>query len=561
MHIVVLFAPTLEAAKTLTLDLIEERSEGPSLERLRRRQSGDGWRSTDLIYNSTVFSFYVDISIGDNSKSVKLAVVQNPFTWVARKWNRTRDCSPGPLMDATACGQGQYSGLFNLYPPDSTSYRNLTSDFDIEYTDDRFATGIWGRDDFRLGQLTIPNVNFGVSSYYNATPQVGLSKSDSTTQYPTFLEVMQTENIINTVTYGIYLGDIRGRSDSGKSITFGGIDAAKFQRPLRTFSSRVGYTLELFKITILSRGNTVLTPLDQPKSRPESVNLNFGTASIHVPTDIFEAIMADLGASPADDYYLKTLPPDDSGIEFVFGGNLTIFVPYSQMITPSSVYDGWYLVLLYPNDDRWVFGTPFFRSAYVFYDFQNEELSLAPALYNTSASNVTEIGINNASVTTVEWLLQDPNAIIDPVPDPIPDPTPEPPPDPSPKPPTPSGGGTNVGAIAGGAVGGVAALAIIVIAVWYFFFRNKDTAPPPMAPDTVPPTPMVENKGNGGGFPGGGYTNDQFSPIKPNFTTPVMPPVQHAHVAELSPVSYAGGQTSPTRFENVAGTQRVHELA
>ncbi|KAF3907989.1 hypothetical protein ABW20_dc0105100 [Dactylellina cionopaga] len=184
------------------------------------------------------------------TKNFRLAVVQNPFTWVAQKWNATRDCSPGRLMDLDACDRGRYSGLCG-----------------------------WGRDKFRLGQLTVDvdNVNFGVANYYNATPQLGLERSDEDVLYPTFLEVMQSQDLINTGTYGIYLGDIRGKFDTGKSITFGGIDTAKFQRPLRTYSSLSGYELDLFTIKIKSGSVTVSTPFDQPTIKPAVANLNFGT--------------------------------------------------------------------------------------------------------------------------------------------------------------------------------------------------------------------------------------------------------------------------------------------
>ncbi|KAL8860882.1 MAG: hypothetical protein Q9178_002637 [Gyalolechia marmorata] len=42
-----------------------------------------------------------------------------------------------------------------------------------------------------------------------------------------------------------------------------------------------------------------------------------------------------------------------------------------------------------------------------------------------------------------------------------------------------SGGGTNVGAIAGGVVGGVFALASIAAALWFFFFKRRAHTPLP----------------------------------------------------------------------------------
>ncbi|KAK6523792.1 hypothetical protein TWF281_001764 [Arthrobotrys megalospora] len=553
-YIFILLSPALKAAKTLSLDLIDE-SEKFYTRNLVRRQIGNGWRSTDIIYNATDFQFYVEVNVGDNNKNLRLGVIQNPYTWVASRWNRTSPCPP--LTEKYACDRVLGSGFFNLYPPDSSTYQNLSDTFGITYVDNRYASGNWVRDKFRLGQLTVEDVNFGVARYYNASPVIGLERSDSGTEYPTFLEVMQTKDIINTPTYGIYAGDIRGRQDSGKSITFGGIDVAKFTWPLRTFSSRSNYALNLLSIQVVSSGNVVDTPLDQPGTSPVNANLNFGTASIHLPKAVYDAMNSDIGALPSNDYYINTPPPEGSGLNFTFTDGLSIFVPYSQMITPVGSVDGttWYLVLAVQNDRQTVLGTPFFRSAYVFYDFENSEFSVAPALYNVTASNVTEVGVNNASVTALEWLQPIP-VENNPPPPPPPTDTSTPPPPPQP---TTSGTKTPVAAIAGGTVGGVVVL-VAIIGICYYFFSYR-----PKHQNTTMPAPPMENAYSGGAMPptspntNNGFANEQFSPAKPVYSSPVTSPI-------TSPVSELSSGTPWGRPENAAmhGAHRnpnVHEMA
>ncbi|KAK6352523.1 hypothetical protein TWF730_009347 [Orbilia blumenaviensis] len=561
--VLTLFSLATRADKTVTLDLIDESAKFHQGD-LVRRQSGEGWRSTDIIYNSTEYQFYVDVGIGDKNKNLRLGVIQNPFTWVASRWNSTHDCPP--LTQTYACGRIRGSGFFSLDPPDSSTYRNLSDDFDILYSDNRYSIGTWGRDKFRLGQLTIDDVNFGVGEFYNATPALGLERSDSTTKYPTFLEVMQDQGIINTATYGIYVGDIRGREDSGKSITFGGIDTAKFGRPLRTFSSQTTYALDLLSVGIVSQGNVVSTPLDQPINSPLVAHLNFGTASIHLPSDAFDVVMDDLGAKPSNNYDILTLPPEGSGLNFTFSGGFSIFVPYSQMIS-ANPDSAWYTVLVVPNNRNTILGTPFFRSAYVFYDFQNEEFSIAPALFNVTASNVTEVGVDNASVSVYEWLyVDDTPALI-----PSPSPSPSPPTDPVNK--DSGGSSVPVGAIAGGAAGGAVLIGIIIgVCVYIFYYRprhprfqNDDLyngggqmtqapahmpLPPPGPAPGPPPGPGV-------------FTNEQFSPTKPMYSPPVGSPVG-SPVSELSPNPWNRPENAaPAPYMHNQGVQRnpnIHEM-
>ncbi|KAK6543566.1 hypothetical protein TWF694_000310 [Orbilia ellipsospora] len=521
--------PAVEAAKVLSLDIYENRDIVP--EALQRRQTGDGARIVDLVYNESNYLFFVDISIGDKNKVVKLAVIQNPYTWVAQKWNRSRDCSP--IMIPDDCDRGRTSGLFSFNPRDSSTYRNLSGTFDSEYVDGGYAIGVWGRDKFRLGQLTvdIDNVNFGVANHYNKTPVLGLDTSTSDVLYPTFLEVMQSQNIINTVTYGIYLGDIRGRNDTGKTITFGGLDVAKFQWPLKTYSSVTGYKLDLFMINIKYGSAITATPLDEAKISPVVADLNFGTPALWLPEEVFYTIMTDLGASKTNYYAINELPPDDAGLELIFASNLTIFIPYTQILIP--LPGGYYLPsLVMSTDDSITLGTPFFsRSAYVFYDYQNLEISLAPSLYNVTASNVTEVGVNNASITSLEWLIASPSTtsvITEPPPPTISPPTATTTPVPAKK--------LNVGIIAGAAVGGLVVLLLIIIAIWYFVSRNRNrnTGTAPIAPDAMPPTAMMSEKTTSGSI-SVAFANSQFSPTKPNDLSPPISPISPIPPTSPSP--------------------------
>ncbi|KAF3309185.1 hypothetical protein TWF173_011344 [Orbilia oligospora] len=316
---------------------------------------------------------------------------------------------------------------------------------------------------------------------------------------------MQKNDIINTPSYGIYIDDIRGGEDSGKSITFGGIDVAKFTLPLKTLSTPSNYSLSLLGIDIVSERKVVSKPLELPGSSPRVSILGLGAASIHLPSDVFDLVMTDLGAE-GPDYLIDTLPPDGSGLNFAFADGLSIFVPYSQMAAP--ILSNHYLVLLVPNDGDIILGTPFFRSAYVFFDFQNEEISIAPALYNITASNIIEVGANNASILDIKWLYEDGTR------EPTPLPTNSPRPIPTP------GASSDTAVIVVGVVAGVAIVSIAVaVSLYLLCYRSRN-------PRIITVVPQMQ-EGNGmtpvhslAPYNSQGV-NGQFSPTQPIYSSSV----------------------------------------
>ncbi|KAK5990528.1 hypothetical protein PT974_08797 [Cladobotryum mycophilum] len=89
---------------------------------------------------------------------------------------------------------------------------------------------------------------------------------------------------------------------------------------------------------------------------------------------------------------------------------------------------------------------------------------------------------------------------------------------PVPPPPVKKKSGTPVGAIAGGAVGGVAVLGLIGVAA--FFFLRKKPQPDPKPADNSPPPPSMAHptsptSPSGTGYTSGAPSNYQYAPISP----------------------------------------------
>ncbi|KAF3935331.1 hypothetical protein ABW19_dt0208028 [Dactylella cylindrospora] len=279
-----------------------------------------------------------------------------------------------------------------------------------------------------------------------------------------------------------------------------------------------------------------------------------------MPADIVDIINDLLGATSSNSYLTRETPSDDSGVLFTFAANLTIYVPLSQFLSPVGLegYEGWYYVLAVESTDGGFFlGNPFFRSAYVFYDFTNGQISIAQSIFNQTETNIKEVGVSGDSVLALG--LDQP----DETPTPTPTPTPSPSPFPSPTPtPEPSESKSLAGPIGGGVGGGVALIALAVGIWWYVRRRNRQKAA--MDSQNYPPPPPVPPMGE---HPQGYYNDGSFSPTKPSHPSFISSPVE-----PQSPISeLGGGSTSPwPRTESVAkqgGTsyptihERVAELA
>ncbi|KAF3915664.1 hypothetical protein AA313_de0201705 [Arthrobotrys entomopaga] len=230
-----------------------------------------------------------------------------------------------------------------------------------------------------------------------------------------------------------------------------------------------------------------------------------------------------LGASQSNDYDIKKLPGDDTGLEFVFRNNLRIFVPFSQMILPDVRTPGWYTTLIQEDTDGgFSLGSPFFRAAYVFYDYKNSEISVAPSIFNVTNSNITEIGVNNASVTTLEWLYASGESGM------LPTSTPEP---------TSAPKNSIIGPVVGGVVGGVVLIAA-AIAIFFYYNRRKR-----LASQANISTHAHGAHGPNSGKPmeemntGMAYTQDHHAMHKPN---------PWSHNTAVSPTSPAPPYPSPT---------------
>lgn len=205
---------------------------------------------------------------------------------------------------------------------------------------------------------------------------------------------------------------------------FGGYDKGKFKGDLIAMAiqpdSQSGQITSMtvawtsLSITDPTQGTETLTS----KSFALPAVLDSGTTLTYVPTDLYNQVASFANVMPVDGMdsglveceamkaYKGTL---DFG--FVGSGGPVISVLFSELSYPYTDENGkpvsfdngnkaCYFGLAPTDDDTQIlFGDTFLRSAYVVYDLDNQEIAIAPAVFNSDVTNIVEIGGSGSSAT------------------------------------------------------------------------------------------------------------------------------------------------------------------
>lgn len=206
-----------------------------------------------------------------------------------------------------------------------------------------------------------------------------------------FLDDLYQEGIIGSNSYSIYLDS--DQSSTG-SIIFGGVDSSKYTGDLVPLPMvpyvdgvpRLNVNLSYISVTDASGSTTQLTP--DGYSRP--VTLDTGSTLTDVPSDAYNSILSLFSTTPNTNGDLSTSCTAPSGsLTFGFGEGpaVGITVPFSELAVPypgqSSDASSCLYGLSSQSETQSVmtFGDTFLRSAYVYYDFDNLQISLAQSAW------------------------------------------------------------------------------------------------------------------------------------------------------------------------------------
>jgi len=301
---------------------------------------------------------------------------------------------------------------------DSETYRYVGSWFNISYVDGSGASGDYVSDTVSFGPAKLERLQFGIGyQSTNAQGILGIGYPINEVQvgragmqpYRNLPAQMVADGMIQSNAYSLWLNDLDANTGN---ILFGGVDSEKFEAPLHTLpiQSEQGFFAEfLITLTNVELGETTMSSADDMAL---AVLLDTGSSLTYLPDNMVQNIYGRVGAqfdeSNGAAYVPCSLANDRTTLKFTFSEpviqvdmNDMVLDMYTSSGRRPTFQDGRTACLfgIAPaGQGTNVLGDTFLRSAYVVYDLANNEISLAQTKFNTTASNIVEIGTGANSV-------------------------------------------------------------------------------------------------------------------------------------------------------------------
>ncbi len=364
--------------------------------------------SLDEISLINAQTFYIiNMTIGSTNQNVGLLIdTGSSDTWVVSSTN--------PYCESKKLHCSDY-GTFNEH--ESTSFKvNNSVEFSIKYGDGSSSTGEWGTDN-----ISIPGTNIKLNSFSFAVglqtdSDVGVlgigykllettyTNTGNGFTYDNFPIALVKAGLIESNAYSLYLNDPNA---SEGSILFGAIDEAKFVHPLVAqdvlIPSGISSPYEL-KVLMTGIQGIGASGNDTFFNDEVPVLLDSGTTAIYAPSSYIESIMTKLGAVYSKQAGAFIIENIDSikyeSLKFQFFG-VDIIIELKNLVSPLTYNDGSpvksskgnkiYIIQILPQgggEDYFVLGDAFLTSVYAVYDLDNNQVSLAQAIANSTDSNI-----------------------------------------------------------------------------------------------------------------------------------------------------------------------------
>lgn len=289
-----------------------------------------------------------------------------------------------------------------------TFHRNSSADsFYIPYADGTEAYGIWGTDDVRFGDITVKDLSFAVANETSSNVGVlgiGLSGLETTYsnqistnyyQYENLPLKLKSQGTIEKAAYSVYLGE---KDAKAGSILFGAVDSAKYTGDLQTVQivntmKSQGYS-EAIKLEIIVSGltfNDSGSEIDLISSDYTAI-LDTGSTYSYFPSSLLKVVGETLNGQYSSSLgaYIVDCVDDDSYYFTIDFSGAKIQVPLSNLVTQYSSNRCFLSILPQSRADNILFGDNVLRSAYLVYDLEDFEISLAQVKY-TSDEDISTI--------------------------------------------------------------------------------------------------------------------------------------------------------------------------
>ncbi|BCS21189.1 pepsin-like aspartic protease [Aspergillus puulaauensis] len=318
--------------------------------------------------------------------------------------------------------EGARCDSFGTYDPrDSKNANTLSDRFSIQYGDSSWAEGHYAVDSLVIEDAEVPKAQFAVamtSGIDKGILGIGYPANEvARKMYPNLPELLVTNNITASSAYSLWLN--RLGEDEG-TILFGGVNTAHYTGSLQTvpvvpYSNQyVHLWITLTELSASSEKDSIhhSFPTD---SLPLAVLLDSGSTLTYLPAPLVKSIYsaldvhfyeeAQVGYVPCNSYLTER---EDYNLTFSFNG-AKVSVPLSELVLQDSLHytdDALHIngeqsctFGILPSADFFpILGDTFLRSAYVVFDLDNNEVSLAQAKYNPDEDKILEIGDGDDSV-------------------------------------------------------------------------------------------------------------------------------------------------------------------
>ncbi|KAI1427063.1 aspartic-type endopeptidase [Xylaria sp. FL1777] len=363
-------------------------------DRLRRRAS-----SVEAALDNEETLYFVNATIGTPAQSFRLHL----DTGSSDLWVNT----PTSSLCASRSGPCDFAGSY--VANDSSTYEYVGSWFNISYVDGSGASGDYVSDTITIGSTTVDKLQFGIGyvsssaqgilgiGYPANEVQVGRAQKDA---YDNLPAALVSSGQISRNAYSLWLNDLDA---SRGSILFGGVDTEQYTGTLQTLPIQANggvYSEFLITLTAITLGGSKIA-----SNQALAVLLDSGSSLTYLPDEIVEVIYNKVGAqydsSAGAAYVPCALASNSSTLDFTFS-TPTISVDMGELIldlvsssgrrpTFTDGQEACLFGIAPAGEGTNVLGDTFLRSAYVVYDIDNNQISLAQTKFNATTSAVEEI--------------------------------------------------------------------------------------------------------------------------------------------------------------------------
>jgi hypothetical protein len=322
--------------------------------------------------------------------------------------------TPGSKLCLLRSAPCRFAGTYSANS--SSTYEYVGSYFNISYVDGSGASGDYVSDTVTIGGQKLDRLQFGVG--YSSTSAQGIlgigyeinEVQVGRAQKPAYRNLpskMVEDGLIQSNSYSLWLNDLAANRGS---ILFGGVDSGKYQGELQTLpiQSQSGVFAEfLITLTGLQLGTQSIA-----SDLALAVLLDSGSSLTYLPDTLVQQIYSAVGAQfDADEgaaYVPCSLANDRRNLTFTFSSP-AVAVEMNELVLDlvtaggrRPTFQNGVTACLFgiapAGQGTNVLGDTFLRSAYVVYDLDNNQISLAQTRFNSSTSDVQEIAAGSGSV-------------------------------------------------------------------------------------------------------------------------------------------------------------------